>query len=244
MQREQQKEIEEGEEERDEWFESIKDDQAKMLLQKSQRQNDSDVSESEDEDGDDSQLQEDLNGEERLDRRETENEIRALKKSLVELLEPNENANQAMQRLKTESMSTFTTKKKNVRSKPSTEQPLNDKAATSNEEKKTKFNSLVAITTRLQQLGYTEVFSESCDDIAYELKQHALALEREKARLDREVLGWYYKILQKESGTESEPYGPFTQIEMVAWNEGGFFKESDSQFCTFIKAKEYQSKKD
>ena len=31
---------------------------------------------------------------------------------------------------------------------------------------------------------------------------------------------------------------------MEAWNEQGFFKETDSQFCSFIKAVDYANKND
>jgi hypothetical protein len=33
---------------------------------------------------------------------------------------------------------------------------------------------LIAITTRLQDLGYTEVFKDRREDIAYEVKQYDL----------------------------------------------------------------------
>lgn len=66
------------------------------------------------------------------------------------------------------------------------------------------------MTTRLQALGYTEVFSEKRDDISYELRQHDLAVERERAKIERERVGWCYKIMYKESGEESQVFGPFT----------------------------------
>lgn len=138
-----------------------------------------------------------------------------------------------MQRLRPQG-SAFVAKKKNVRTKDLQANEAKD-ANIKDDEKATKFNKLVQITTRLQQLGFTEVFSEKKGDLAYEVKQHDIKVEREKARVAREVLGWYYKIMNKASGQESEPYGPFTQEEMATWNDGGFFNESEEQFCTFEK---------
>ena len=73
-----------------------------------------------------------------------------------------------------------------------------------------QFQRLVAITTRLQDLGYAEVFTDKREDIEYDLKQQELANEREKQRILREEKGWFYKIMDKETGGESEVHGPFT----------------------------------
>lgn len=50
--------------------------------------------------------------------------------------------------------------------------------------------------------------------------------------------------MNKIDGGESEPYGPFTQEEMIGWNDGCYFKETDDQFCTFIKSMDYLNKND
>lgn len=102
----------------------------------------------------------------------------------------------------------------------------------------------MGIVTRLNQLGYSEVFTDKKEDIAYEVRQRDLQIERENARIMREEQGWCYKIIKKEDSSESQIFGPFSQDEMEQWNEGGFFKESDEQFCTFIKSKEYSMKRD
>ena len=128
----------EEEEERDEWFETIKEDQAKMLLEKSRRQQDSDASESEELDGDESQVQEE---EEKQDKKAIEAEVIGLKRRLIEILEANENANEALKRLR--GTSKIIQKKKNVRSSAKAEE------VSSSAQDTEKFQELLAITTRL-----------------------------------------------------------------------------------------------
>ena len=97
MQREMQKAKEEEEEERDEWYESIRGEQAQMLFDKSRQQQDSDASESEDEAAD-SQEERQEEAAENVDQKAVASETLALKRRLIELLEGNENANEALRR--------------------------------------------------------------------------------------------------------------------------------------------------
>ena len=87
------------ESEEDAWFESIKEQQAEMLLKQTQRQQDSEASESEDDLGDESQggINSDEN-ESKVDKFEAHREIIALKRDLVMLLNSstNETANMAL----------------------------------------------------------------------------------------------------------------------------------------------------
>lgn len=82
--------------EEDAWYESVKDDQAKMLREKALREQDSDRSESADEDGGVDQSKEGVDNseaEEGIDRKERENEIRELKREMLGLMQEQENAN-------------------------------------------------------------------------------------------------------------------------------------------------------
>lgn len=48
--------------------------------------------------------------------------------------------------------------------------------------------------------------------------------------------------MYKETGEESELYGPFTRDEMELWKESKYFEENEKQMCTFIKSVDHQKK--
>ncbi|CDW72658.1 UNKNOWN [Stylonychia lemnae] len=200
-------------------------------------------------------------------------EIEDLKKLLLKYLdkETNENANMAMKRLKAENQKQsqpLANKKKNVRKLALQQQQLkqqqnqqnpnqgsqspsasqNNDPITNpqdlNQDELLSFDKLLALCTKLQDLGYVDVFSIRQQKLSEEIEKLEQYYQKEKDNFERVQNGWFYKIMYQETGQESEIFGPFTRDEMQSWRELNYFDETEQQICAFIKSLDKQKNND
>lgn len=173
-------------------------------------------------------------------------EVLKLKKQLVEFLQPKENVQKALIRLK--GTTKHVTKKKNQRTKrrktdenEEAEEPVQ---STSNDE---HFDKLMTIVTQLFDMKYIDVYIDSKENIEFEIEQDEIKIQREQSKAEQEArekleslnnpLNWWYKLEYSTAPENNQTYGPFTPEQMEQWKSQDFFKENDEYIVAFKQNK-------
>ena len=199
----------------DPWYESVKDEIRQKELLKHKRKNKNDASDSEsqneDEDKDDEFSKygdEDLYyKEEKITKEEGEQinkDIKINRFKLIPLLkDQNETVKQAIQRLKSKNNKTNL---KNKKSKKEDNKPKSDD----------KFNILLGIVSKLTELSYFDVYSDTINKIA---KNYGV----------ENVLIWKYKLIENKDNENKKEniYGNYDTYTMKEWAKQKYFESPD-----------------
>ena len=199
----------------DPWYESVKDEIRQKELLKHKRKNKNDASDSEsqneDEDKDDEFSKygdEDLYyKEEKITKEEGEQinkDIKINRFKLIPLLkDQNETVKQAIQRLKSKNNKTNV---KNKKSKKEDNKPKSDD----------KFNILLGIVSKLTELSYFDVYSDTINKIA---KNYGV----------ENVLIWKYKLIENKDNENKKEniYGNYDTYTMKEWAKQKYFESPD-----------------
>ena len=199
----------------DPWYESVKDEIRQKELLKHKRKNKNDASDSEsqneDEDKDDEFSKygdEDLYyKEEKITKEEGEKinkDIKINRFKLIPLLkDQNETVKQAIQRLKSKNNKTNV---KNKKSKKEDNKPKSDD----------KFNILLGIVSKLTELSYFDVYSDTINKIA---KNYGV----------ENVLIWKYKLIENKDNENKKEniYGNYDTYTMKEWAKQKYFESPD-----------------
>jgi hypothetical protein len=221
--------------ESDPWLESIKEQQDQLLREKAKKQVDSDESESSDDEGkSDNQNEDNLLQQESL--KVDLGELIELKSKLITFLNPKENVQKALKRLKANSSADSShkikTKKKNVRKRQKVNEEDNEQhhPDSVNEE---QFNQLMEIANKLFELKYLDVYQDDKEAIEFEINQNKIIKQREDKRKEMNKNGWVYKIEVLDGSSDPQQFGPFSSDKLEEWKKQGFFKENENQVVAF-----------
>ena len=203
----------------DPWYESVKDEirQKELLKHKRKKINEESESDSKNEDDKDEEYSkyddEDLYyKEEKITKEESEQinkEIKINRLKLIPLLkDAKENVKQAFQRLKTKN------KKKD---KKSDKNKISKKDLKRDIKKEDKFNNLLGIVSKLTELSYFDVYSDTILKIA---KDYGV----------ENVFLWKYKIIEKDNDSKDKKeivYGDYDTLTMKEWVKQKYFENND-----------------
>ena len=200
----------------DPWYESVKDEvrQKELLKHKRKKINEESDNESENEDDKDEEYSkygdEDLYYKEEIITKEESDQInkdiKINRLKLISLLkDEKETVKQAIQRMKN----------KNTKNKEKNKKIKNEK--TKNNDNQDKFNSLLEIISKLTELSYFDVYSDSISKIA---KDYGI----------ENVFLWKYKIIEtKKDNKENKEniYGDYDTYTMREWVKQKYFESPD-----------------
>ena len=202
----------------DPWYESVKDEirQKELLKHKRKKITEESESDSKNEDDKDEEYSkyddEDLYyKEEKITKEESDQinkEIKINRLKLIPLLkDAKENVKQALQRLKT----------KNKINKKSDKNKISKKDLKRDINKEDKFNNLLGIVSKLTELSYFDVYSDTILKIA---KDYGV----------ENVFLWKYKIIEKDNDSKDKKeivYGDYDTLTMKEWVKQKYFENND-----------------
>jgi hypothetical protein len=184
-----------SDEEDDPWYESIKQQQEEMLKENARKQIDSDEDYNSSDD-DKAQDKDDDNFAIPAPLIIDVKEVISLKKKLIDYLEPKENVEKVLKRLKQGSSQSqlhrLKTKKKNVRKRQKVDE---DDSASKDEvkdqpENDRKFDEIMEIVNKLFILKYLDVYKDDKESIEYEINQDDLKIQRDQEQILMKENGW------------------------------------------------------
>ena len=215
-------------EEYDPWYESIKDEVRQKELLKHKRKNDNNLEENnEKEDDKDEEYSkygdEDLYyKEEKITKEESDainNEIKINRVKLVSLLiNDKETVKQAINRLKKE--------KTDIKNNKNKKKKINNKNEESSED---KFNNLLNIISKLTELSFFDVYSDTINKIAKDYGVEYIFL-------------WKYKIIEKNKKNKESIYGDYDTCTMREWVKQKYFESSDDNTSFLFMFKDMLNK--
>ena len=209
-------------EEYDPWYESVKDEvRQKELLKHKRKKNEKDSDEkSENDDDNDEEYSkygdEDLYyKEEKITKEENDainKEIKINRVKLIPLLiNEKETVKQAINRLKKESNNN----KKNSKNKKIKKNKNDDKY------EEDKFNNLLNIVSKLTELSFFDVYTDTMDKIAKDYGKEYTFL-------------WKYKVIESDDNKKENIYGDYDTCTMKEWIKQKYFESSDDGNTSFF----------
>ena len=209
-------------EEYDPWYESVKDEvRQKELLKHKRKKNEKDSDEkSENDDDNDEEYSkygdEDLYyKEEKITKEENDainKEIKINRVKLIPLLiNEKETVKQAINRLKKESNNN----KKNSKNKKIKKNKNDEKY------EEDKFNNLLNIVSKLTELSFFDVYTDTMDKIAKDYGKEYTFL-------------WKYKIIESDDNKKENIYGDYDTCTMKEWIKQKYFESSDDGNTSFF----------
>ena len=209
-------------EEYDPWYESVKDEvRQKELLKHKRKKNEKDSDEkSENDDDNDEEYSkygdEDLYyKEEKITKEENDainKEIKINRVKLIPLLiNEKETVKQAINRLKKESNNN----KKNSKNKKIKKNKNDEKY------EEDKFNNLLNIVSKLTELSFFDVYTDTMDKIAKDYGKEYTFL-------------WKYKIIESNDNKKENIYGDYDTCTMKEWIKQKYFESSDDGNTSFF----------
>ena len=213
-------------EEYDPWYESVKDEiRQKELLKHKRKKNEKDSDEKSENDNDNDNDEEyskygdeDLYyKEEKITKEENDlinKEIKINRVKLITiLLNEKENVKQAINRLKKESNTN--NNKKNLKNKKIKIEKNEDKSEDD------KFNNLLNIVSKLTELSFFDVYSDTMEKIAKDYGKEFTFL-------------WKYKIIEGNENKKENIYGDYDTCTMQEWAKQKYFESADDDNNTFL----------
>ena len=209
-------------EEYDPWYESVKDEvRQKELLKHKRKKNEKDSDEkSENDDDNDEEYSkygdEDLYyKEEKITKEENDainKEIKINRVKLIPLLiNEKETVKQAINRLKKESNNN----KKNSKNKKIKKNKNDDKY------EEDKFNNLLNIVSKLTELSFFDVYTDTMDKISKDYGKEYTFL-------------WKYKVIESDDNKKENIYGDYDTCTMKEWIKQKYFESSDDGNTSFF----------
>ena len=216
-------------EEYDPWYESVKDEiRQKELLKHKRKKNEKDSDEKSENDNDNNNDEEyskygdeDLYyKEEKITKEENDlinKEIKINRVKLITiLLNEKENVKQAINRLKKESNNNNKNKnKKNLKNKKIKIEKNEDKS------EEDKFNNLLNIVSKLTELSFFDVYSDTMEKIAKDYGKEFAFL-------------WKYKIIESNDTKKENIYGDYDTCTMQEWIKQKYFENTDDDNNSFL----------
>ena len=212
-------------EEYDPWYESVKDEiRQKELLKHKRKKGEKDSDEKSENDNDNDNDEEyskygdeDLYyKEEKITKEENDainKEIKINRVKLIPLLlNEKENVKQAINRLKKESNKN---NKKNIKNKKIKIEKKEDK----NEDD--KFNNLLNIVSKLTELSFFDVYTDTMEKIAKDYGKEYTLL-------------WKYKIIEGNDNKKENIYGDYDTCTMQEWIKQKYFENTDGDNISFL----------
>ena len=213
-------------EEYDPWYESVKDEiRQKELLKHKRKKNEKDSDEKSENDNDNDNDEEyskygdeDLYyKEEKITKEENDlinKEIKINRVKLITiLLNEKENVKQAINRLKKESNNNKN--KKNLKNKKIKIEKNEDKS------EEDKFNNLLNIVSKLTELSFFDVYSDTMEKIAKDYGKEFAFL-------------WKYKIIESNDTKKENIYGDYDTCTMQEWTKQKYFENNDDDNNSFL----------
>ena len=214
-------------EEYDPWYESVKDEiRQKELLKHKRKKNEKDSDEKSENDNDNDNDEEyskygdeDLYyKEEKITKEENDlinKEIKINRVKLITiLLNEKENVKQAINRLKKESNNN-NKNKKNLKNKKIKMEKNEDKSEDD------KFNNLLNIVSKLTELSFFDVYSDTMEKIAKDYGKEFAFL-------------WKYKIIESNDTKKENIYGDYDTCTMQEWTKQKYFENIDDDNNSFL----------
>ena len=214
-------------EEYDPWYESVKDEiRQKELLKHKRKKNEKDSDEKSENDNDNDNDEEyskygdeDLYyKEEKITKEENDlinKEIKINRVKLITiLLNEKENVKQAINRLKKESNNN-NKNKKNLKNKKIKIEKNEDKSEDD------KFNNLLNIVSKLTELSFFDVYSDTLEKIAKDYGKEFAFL-------------WKYKIIESNDTKKENIYGDYDTCTMQEWTKQKYFENTDDDNNSFL----------
>ena len=214
-------------EEYDPWYESVKDEiRQKELLKHKRKKNEKDSDEKSENDNDNDNDEEyskygdeDLYyKEEKITKEENDlinKEIKINRVKLITiLLNEKENVKQAINRLKKESNNN-NKNKKNLKNKKIKIEKNEDKSEDD------KFNNLLNIVSKLTELSFFDVYSDTMEKIAKDYGKEFAFL-------------WKYKIIESNDTKKENIYGDYDTCTMQEWTKQKYFENIDDDNNSFL----------
>ena len=209
-------------EEYDPWYESVKDEvRQKELLKHKRKKNEKDSDEkSENDDDNDEEYSkygdEDLYyKEEKITKEENDainKEIKINRVKLIPLLiNEKETVKQAINRLKKESNNN----KKNSKNKKIKKNKNDEKY------EEDKFNNLLNIVSKLTELSFFDVYTDTMDKISKDYGKEYTFL-------------WKYKVIESDDNKKENIYGDYDTCTMKEWIKQKYFESSDDGNTSFF----------
>ena len=213
-------------EEYDPWYESVKDEiRQKELLKHKRKKNEKDSDEKSENDNDNDNDEEyskygdeDLYyKEEKITKEENDlinKEIKINRVKLITiLLNEKENVKQAINRLKKESNNNKN--KKNLKNKKIKIEKNEDKSEDD------KFNNLLNIVSKLTELSFFDVYSDTMEKIAKDYGKEFAFL-------------WKYKIIESNDTKKENIYGDYDTCTMQEWTKQKYLENTDDDNNSFL----------
>jgi len=213
-------------EEYDPWYESVKDEiRQKELLKHKRKKGEKDSDEKSENDNDNDEEyskygDEDLYyKEEKITKEENDlinKEIKINRVKLIPLLlNGKENVKQAINRLKKESNNINSKNKKNNKNKKVKIEKKENKSDND------KFNNLLNIVSKLTELSFFDVYSDTMEKIAKDYGKEFTFL-------------WKYKIIEGNENKKENIYGDYDTCTMQEWAKQKYFESADDYNNTFL----------
>lgn len=141
---------------------------------------------------------------------------------MVDYLNDGETVQQAIQRLKPKEQKTQIKYKPSQRKKQKIEENTeeNTPLIMNDLEKKKQFQEVLDIISKLTELSYFNVYSDSIEKII-------------KSYGSQSLLKWFYRTVSVENSEESEEYGPFTTGEIKKWMEENLLDDTEHMKIQF-----------
>ena len=216
-------------EEYDPWYESVKDEvRQKELLKHKRKKDDNNLEENNEKENDKDEEyskygDEDLYyKEEKITKEESDainNEIKINRVKLVQLLiNDKETVKQAINRLKKE--------KTEIKNNKNKKKKIKNKIEDSSED---KFNNLLNIVSKLTELSFFDVYSDTINKIA---KDYGIEY----------IFLWKYKIIEKNEKNKESIYGDYDTCTMREWIKQKYFESSDDNTSFLFMFKDVLNK--
>ena len=212
-------------EEYDPWYESVKDEIRQKELLKHKRKKDEKDSDEKSENDNDNDNDEEYSKygdedlyykEEKITKEENDlinKEIKINRVKLITiLLNEKENVKQAINRLKKESNNK---NKKNLKNKKIKMEKNEDKSEDD------KFNNLLNIVSKLTELSFFDVYSDTMEKIAKDYGKEFAFL-------------WKYKIIESNDTKKENIYGDYDTCTMQEWIKQKYFENTDDDNNSFL----------
>ena len=214
----------------DPWYESVKDEikNKELLKQKRKKDDKNDDDEEEEEEDDDDNYSkygdEDLYyKEEKITKEEEEkinNEIKRNRVKLINILQgPDETVKDAIKRLK-KINSNKNNDKKNQKKQTIKDNKKEDKKINENKKEDSKnkdlFNDLLTLVSKLTELSFFDVYSDSIRNIAKDYGYKSIMI-------------WKYKIIENkgEKNEKETIYGDYDSLTINEWNKLKYFENKN-----------------
>jgi hypothetical protein len=214
-------------EEYDPWYESVKDEVRQKELLKHKREKDEKDSDEKSENDDDNDNDEEYSKygdedlyykEEKITKEENDainKEIKINRVKLISLLiDEKETVKQAINRLKKENS------KDKIKNKNNKNKKIKKEKNSDNNEND-KFNILLNIVSKLTELSFFDVYSDTIDKIAKDYGKEYTFL-------------WKYKIIESNETKKESIYGQYDTCTMKEWIKQKYFESTDEDNTTFL----------